>query len=139
MLTNQSLLRKNKLDRIYTIKKTILPSGQDVSLVKYLTKDPKKMSIETKNRWLPGFDGSYEIIIGLDKRYYRSYAHNTPPKLSWYVDLPTFRKLHSIIKSANDFHVLNRLLGNYVAHGMNHLDVKRQVNGLLGLLGPKRF
>ena len=124
--------------RVFTLKKKILTDGHDLRLVKYYTDHPKSMSAITKAGWLPEFDGSYEMILGLDKNGKRLYHHNTHPKLSWYLDVSSFKKLFDLINHSKDFSTVDRLLANYFKEYMNHVEVRRQVTGLLTLLEPPK-
>ena len=132
-------MRRNKMaEKSRTLKKKELSAGYSVSLFKYWTSHPKTMPKTMQREWHPKFDGSYEMVIALDRvderyaRGIRGFAHeNTHPKLSWYMETEHFKKLFEKIDSPEDFYVINKNLNECLTVGINHKDVSKKVEGLL--------
>ena len=122
----------NKMEKQRILNKKEFVDGHSIAIVKYWTNHPK--TTETNSGWHPKFDGSYEVIIGMDRREGGVYRQNTHPKLSWYIGIDYFRKLFDHMTSKEDFQTINQKLCECMAPVMNHEDVTQKVEGLLSKL-----
>ena len=114
-----------------TLGKKEVSKGNIIYLEKYKTDHPKSISKTTKKGWHPKFDGSYEVVIRLNRQEGGHYSHNTHHRLSWYIGLKDFRRVYDTMLNESDFHIIKKRLGRMITPKMNHHSTRISIEYLL--------
>ena len=115
-----------------TLKKKDISKNYSLFILKYWTEHPKKMVCkEVKKGWDPKFNGTYEIIIGMQKNKGGYFMENTPPRASWYVGKEYFERLFEKVDSPDDLRMITKKLGGYIVPNVEYKTFSRKVDGLL--------